>query len=174
MSRTNAQDPEHPIDGYRNLWLAVLMRALRDALLEEDANPDHAHNFWWPIHVADKKTIPLVRDRARFWLTEDKQDFQMVCDLAGLDAGTTRAALKGLLADAAAIKKARAALDEGQDQAPSAGLRYLLSAGKLRMVGTTKTIGRRRVDVPGPLRAVPTRAKTVGASPAGNSGGDAS
>lgn len=94
-------------EGYRMLWLRVLDRAFKDAVLEPDEDPDHRHNYWWPSAIADKKSIPLIRDRARYWLLENVTDFNMVCDFCGIDPVASRAYFRKVFDDAAALEVIR-------------------------------------------------------------------
>jgi len=155
-------DPDHSMDGYRELWLSVLLRALRDALLEEDKNPAHRPNFWWPMAAADKNSIPLIRDRGREWLLENKVDFDIVCEFAGLDPKKTRDHIRGMLDDAAKIKEARAALAATADEGPGASMRALLSAGRIRLSRPGKTRTGAHQALSGSLREGAGGATTVG------------
>jgi hypothetical protein len=59
-------DSSTSVNPERNLWVAVIRQALYDAAVIAWINS------------------PLDRYLARRWLKGDSQDFQMVCDLAGI------------------------------------------------------------------------------------------
>lgn len=77
-------DPHHNAE--KDLWQAVLMLAVDDALLGADAQAAHHHNG-----QIGKRGLTLVAKRiaatnaARHYLTTPSEDLSLVCHLAGLD-----------------------------------------------------------------------------------------
>lgn len=81
-NQRHANDPSHAdtgaiseseLRGYIALWTAVLTQALMDAKSRR-TKPEYAY----------------IRNTALFWLLENKADFAVVCEFAGLDPENTR------------------------------------------------------------------------------------
>lgn len=86
------------ICGERQLWQAVILRAFEDAIWV-DRNPTGPRSEKVSFNGLGcaRITATKLRDDAVFWLCLDSRDFQMVCDLAGVQAHKVRAAATRLI-----------------------------------------------------------------------------
>jgi hypothetical protein len=115
-------------DEWRRVWQAVILRALKDAVLEyRDID---RRRRWSAIAASSAVNIPLIRDKARFWLIEDNQGFRDVCEAAGVDPELLRRVAKRILSSEEETAKARARLCTGEG--PGTDLRSVLGVGELR------------------------------------------
>lgn len=81
------------ISGERQLWQAVIVRALEDAIWV-DPNPQGGRSEKVSFNGAavPRFSANRMRDDAMFWLCTNVRDFQFVCDLAGVQPHKVRAA----------------------------------------------------------------------------------
>ena len=70
------------MDEYQSLWQAVIRQQFADM-----ANQNH------------KEDSEILRSQARHWLLNDRRDFNMVCELAGLHPERVRASAQNVVAE---------------------------------------------------------------------------
>jgi hypothetical protein len=118
----------------RQLWLSVIIQAMRDAILREPSHYRLKTWRWCSIAGTSPVNIPAMRDRARQWLLENGRDFADVCGFAGLDPDAVRAAARRMLSSEKNIRAARLILfsePTPTKQRTSAQVRHLLGSGQL-------------------------------------------
>jgi hypothetical protein len=84
--------------GERNLWQAVLIRALQDAVwVDQKPTGKHTGNVLWFGKYVARQTAHRMRDEAVFWLLTDNRDFVYVCDMAGFTPSVVRQGAQRML-----------------------------------------------------------------------------
>jgi hypothetical protein len=75
------------INSERRLWRAVILNAIREARSQENANSSFGKS-----NYRDQ-----IIKGARYWLTQDQDNYFTVCTLAGIEAKLLREKISGSL-----------------------------------------------------------------------------